>query len=374
MLLTIKKVFVTASAFLLAGALVLAQNPQTVRGTVNDPSGEPVIGASVMVKDTMNGAITDVGGAYVLPRVNPGSTLVFSCIGYTTQEITWTGGVLNVVLEEDSTLLDETVVVGYGAQKKMNLSGAVSSVKMEDVLGDRPQPNVAAALQGAIPGLYISSGSNTPGQTGKTIQIRGSASFSGSSSGVSSLGPLVLIDNVPGELDALNPDDIETVSVLKDASASAIYGARAAAGVILITTKRPKDAQKVSINYSGTVGLVNAISTPSQVETKTLLNMYQEAFGTNLYTAAQNAGIDGSVIIENIRRRNRPDYGYDALKGEYVDMFERGIIDPTKVTRSALQNASSVAAMVLTTESLVTDIPQPEPAAPAANPGMGGMY
>ncbi len=292
MLLTIKKVFVTASAFLLAGALVLAQNPQTVRGTVNDPSGEPVIGASVMVKDTMNGAITDVGGAYVLPRVNPGSTLVFSCIGYTTQEITWTGGVLNVVLEEDSTLLDETVVVGYGAQKKMNLSGAVSSVKMEDVLGDRPQPNVAAALQGAIPGLYISSGSNTPGQTGKTIQIRGSASFSGSSSGVSSLGPLVLIDNVPGELDALNPDDIETVSVLKDASASAIYGARAAAGVILITTKRPKDAQKVSINYSGTVGLVNAISTPSQVETKTLLNMYKEAFGTNLYTAAQNQNID----------------------------------------------------------------------------------
>ena len=89
---------------------------------------------------------------------------------------------------------------------------------------------------------------------------------------------------------------------------------------------------------------------------------------------ARNAGIDGSVIIENIRRRNRPDYGYDALKGEYVDMFERGIIDPTKVTRSALQNASSVAAMVLTTESLVTDIPQPEPAAPAANPGMGGMY
>lgn len=295
MLLTIKKVFVTASAFLLAGALVLAQNPQTVRGTVNDPSGEPVIGASVMVKDTMNGAITDVGGAYVLPRVNPGSTLVFSCIGYTTQEITWTGGVLNVVLEEDSTLLDETVVVGYGAQKKMNLSGAVSSVKMEEILGDRPQPSVAAALQGAIPGLYISSTSNTPGQTGKSIQIRGSSSFSGSSDNVSSIGPLILIDNVPGELDALNPEDIETVTVLKDASASAIYGARAAAGVILITTKRPKQAQKVSINYSGTVGLVNAISTPRQVETTKLLTMYKEAFATDLYTAAQNQNIDNWI-------------------------------------------------------------------------------
>lgn len=106
MLRTIKKVFVTASAFLLAGALVLAQNPQTVRGTVNDPSGEPVIGASVMVKDTMNGAITDVGGAYVLPRVNPGSTLVFSCIGYTTQEITWTGGVLNAETRLEATAAD----------------------------------------------------------------------------------------------------------------------------------------------------------------------------------------------------------------------------------------------------------------------------
>ena len=121
-----------------------------------------------------------------------------------------------------------------------------------------------------------------------------------------------------------------------------------------------KRVQKIVTNYSG----------DERTGVQIVLNAMEEP----VRQIARNAGIDGSVIIENIRRRNRPDYGYDALKGEYVDMFERGIIDPTKVTRSALQNASSVAAMVLTTESLVTDIPAPEPAAPAANPGMGGMY
>jgi len=121
-----------------------------------------------------------------------------------------------------------------------------------------------------------------------------------------------------------------------------------------------KRVQKIVTNYTG----------DERTGVQIVLNAMEEP----VRQIAKNAGIDGSVIIENIRRRSKPDYGYDALKGEYVDMFERGIIDPTKVTRSALQNASSVAAMVLTTESLVTDIPAPEPAAPAANPGMGGMY
>jgi TonB-linked outer membrane protein, SusC/RagA family len=281
------------SILLLGGGSLFAQN-RTCQGTVTDAQGEPVIGASVLIKGApvSTGVVTDMDGKFVQPNAKEGNILVVSCIGYATVEVPWSGSPLSIVMDIDENLLDETVVVGYGVQKKMNLSGAVATVKMEDVLGDRPQPNVAAALQGAIPGLYISSTSNTPGQTGKSIQIRGTASFSGSSTGVSSIGPLILIDNVPGELDALNPEDIETVTVLKDASASSIYGARAAAGVILITTKRPKDVEKVSINYSGTVGLVNAISTPKQVSTETLLNMYKEAFATNLYTAAQNQDID----------------------------------------------------------------------------------
>lgn len=136
-----------------------------------------------------------------------------------------------VVTLEEALDIDAVVVVGYGVQKKANLSGAVATVKMDDVLGDRPQPNVASALQGAVPGLMISSSSgNTPGQTGKSIQIRGTSSLGKDSNGnwaVAGLSPLILIDNVEGDIDALNPNDIESVTVLKDASASAIYGARA---------------------------------------------------------------------------------------------------------------------------------------------------
>lgn len=165
-----------------------------------------------------------------------------------------------VVTLEEALDIDAVVVVGYGVQKKANLSGAVATVKMDEVLGDRPQPNVAAALQGAVPGLMISSSSgNTPGQTGKAIQIRGSATFSGSTTGTSSLSPLILIDNVEGDIDALNPNDIESVTVLKDASSSAIYGARAAAGVVLITTKRPKTTSA----SQPTTATTSASSTPS---------------------------------------------------------------------------------------------------------------
>ena len=280
-----------------ASASTAYEEPQPaarVTGKVIDGSGLPVIGATVYVENaTTRGTTTDADGSFSL-SVAPDEVLVVSCIGYkTVTVIPGNRSNLEIVLEEDTTLLDETVVVGYGVQKKMNLSGAVTTVKMDEVLGDRPQPNVAAALQGAIPGLYISSGNgNTPGQTGKNIQIRGTASFSGSNNTVSGLSPLILIDNVPGDIDALNPEDIESVTVLKDASASAIYGARAAAGVILITTKRPSKAQKVTINYSNNVGFVNAADTPSQVDTRTFLNMYKEAFATDLYTAAQNQDIN----------------------------------------------------------------------------------
>ncbi|MDD7455617.1 MAG: TonB-dependent receptor [Bacteroidales bacterium] len=263
-----------------------------ISGKVVDHAGEPVIGAAILIKDaTAKGTTTNTEGIFSL-EISSNDVLVVSCIGYKSQEITPENRTsLEIVLEEDSTLLDETVVVGYGVRKKMNLSGSVATVNMDEILGDRPQPNVASALQGAIPGLYISSGSNNPGQTGKSIQIRGTASFSGSSTNVSSLSPLVLIDNVPGSLDALNPEDVESVTVLKDASASAIYGARAAAGVILITTKRPKQAQPVKINYNTTYGLVNAIDTPKQVNTETLLTMYMEAFNTTDYGAAQGQDI-----------------------------------------------------------------------------------
>ena len=245
MLKTIKKVVLTALTFIAASSVVLAQN-QTVSGKVTDPSGEPVVGASVFAKGTSNGAVTDLDGNYSLSRVSPGTTLVFSCIGYTSREVSWMGGVLNIVLDEDSEMLEETVVVGYGVQKKVNLTGAVSQVK-GDEFAQRPVVDAAQALQGLVPGLTISNtAAGTPGaETTITLRGRGNLSDTGT--------PYVLVDGVEMSLQDVNPNDIESISVLKDAASAAIYGARAAYGVILVTTKRGADG-KATISYSGNFG------------------------------------------------------------------------------------------------------------------------
>ena len=281
------------TGFLMLFVAAVSAQDITVRGSVKDAAGDPAIGATIRVQGSSTaGAVTDVNGNFTI-TCSPRATLDVAYIGYETQSVAVNGrNNITVSLSQVTTDLNEVVVVGYGTQKKVNLSGAVSTVKMEDVLGDRPQPNVAAALQGAIPGLFIGSGSNSPGQTDKTIQIRGTASFSGSNNTVSGISPLILIDNVPGDIDALNPEDIESVTVLKDASSSAIYGARAAAGVVLITTKRPKQAQRVKVNYSGDVGFVNAVSRTKQVSTEEYIQVYKDAFNTNQYTGAQNQNLD----------------------------------------------------------------------------------
>ena len=221
-------------------ANAIVQQENTCLGSIVDDLGEPLVGASVLVKGTLNGTISDVDGRFSLKHVRPGSILVISYVGYLSQEIVWDGTTLRITLAEDMQMLDDVVVVGFGTQKKVDLTGAVSQVKMADVLGDRPVINATAALQGAMPGLVV-SGASGPGQQ-KSFNIRGTLSINGGS-------PLVLIDNVEGNLSALNPDDIESVSVLKDASSAAIYGARAACGVILVTTKRPKGETKINIDY-----------------------------------------------------------------------------------------------------------------------------
>lgn len=153
----------------------------------------------------------------------------------------------------DTLSIDELVFVGFAQQKKVNLTGAVSQVNMEEVIGDRPLTSIGAALQGAIPGLSI-SGNSAPGQF-KSLNIRGQLSINGGS-------PLVLIDNTEGDINALNPEDIESISVLKDASSAAIYGARAAGGVILITTKHPKANHGFHIDYSFNLGFERSIARP----------------------------------------------------------------------------------------------------------------
>jgi len=217
-----------------------------ISGVVKDSKGEPVIGASIRQKDSGNGTMTDLDGSFTLDVPN-GSKITISYLGYTPQEITvGSNNEYPITLSEDSQTLGEVVVVGFGTQKKINLTGAISTVKMEDVMGDRPIVSASQALQGAVPGLQITTTSGKPGEN-MSFNIRGTNRLNIDQYGEGS--PLVLVDNVPMDINMISPSDIETVTVLKDAASAAIYGARAAFGVILITTKQADKEQKVRINY-----------------------------------------------------------------------------------------------------------------------------
>lgn len=214
----------------------VTQQNGTCTGVVKDATGETIIGASVVVKGSTNGTITGIDGDFSLSNVPKGSTIVISFVGYQTQEIKWTGVPLNIILSDDTKVLDEVVVVGYGTQKKVNVTGAVSMVG-SDVIESRPVANVSQALQGAVPGLNLSTSSSGGDlNTSMNINIRGTGSIGDGS--VDS--PLILIDGIEGDLNSLNPNDVESVSVLKDAASASIYGSRAAFGVILVTTKSGK--------------------------------------------------------------------------------------------------------------------------------------
>lgn len=217
----------------------------TVAGKVTDENAEPLPGVNILEKGTTNGTTTDQNGDYTLVVDNQDVTLIFSFIGYSSQEVkVGNQSQINVTLKPDVKSLQEVVVVGYGTQKKVNLTGAVASVTGEDII-KRPVANAAAMLQGTMPGVQIVQNSGEPGNEGVSIRIRGTGTFSSAGS-----DPLVLIDGVPGSLANLNPANIESISVLKDAASASIYGARAANGVILVTTKMGKEG-KVTMQYSG---------------------------------------------------------------------------------------------------------------------------
>ncbi|MBR1807948.1 MAG: TonB-dependent receptor [Paludibacteraceae bacterium] len=209
------------------------KHPEGVSGVVLDQLSQPVIGAAVMVKGTQNGTVTDLDGKFFLENVRPGQYLQISYLGYETyeQRVTSASSSYRVQLKESTSELDEVVVVGYGVQKKVNMTGAVAVVSSKDVVG-RPTANMATALQGLDPSLNITNNSGGPGAEYK-FNIRGAASINNSSQ----TKPLVLVDGVEMDLSRVNGNDIESVSILKDASASAIYGSKAAAGVIIVTTK-----------------------------------------------------------------------------------------------------------------------------------------
>lgn len=258
----------------------VTQQDGVCKGVVKDNQGETVIGASVVVKGSTNGTITGLDGDFTLDNVKRGDVIQISYIGYVSQEVVWQGTPLNITLKEDSQTLEEVVVVGFGSQKKANLTGSVSQVKMDDVLGERPVTNVKNALQGSMPGLMVSGGAS-PGEA-KSFNIRGTVSING-------MNPLVLIDNVEGDIDLLNPEDIESVTVLKDAASSAIYGARAAAGVILITTKKAKKGEKFNLNYNANFGFQTSINSPKQASLDEYLRAYQAAGFSETYYAGNGS-------------------------------------------------------------------------------------
>lgn len=223
---------------------------RTVTGTVVDVTGEPIIGANITVKGTTIGTVSDMDGKYSV-QASSGSVLQVSYIGYLTQEIAvGNKSVINIRLVENQQALDEVVVVGYGTQKKVNLTGAVSSVKVDEKITNRSLTNVSSGLSGLVPGLAVSQATGMAGKNGADLKIRGLGT-------VNNANPLVVVDGMPDvDINRINMSDIESISVLKDATSSAVYGSRAANGVILITTKSGKNQEKIRINFTGSYAFV----------------------------------------------------------------------------------------------------------------------
>ena len=259
----------------------LAQNH--VRGTVVDVSGEPIIGVSVVVAGTTTGSVTDIDGKFEINAAKSSGTLKVSYVGYTSKEVPFTANTpVKIVLEEDRQNLDEVVVVGFGTQKKANLTGAVAAVDNK-LLENRPLTNLSSGLAGLMPGVSVVQTSGQPGQDIGTINIRGVGTFNAS-------GPLVIIDGFEGSLNDVNPNDVQSISVLKDAASSAIYGSKAANGVILVTTKHGQSG-KPSVAYQGLVGVTTATNKPEFMESAEIAekwNIARKSVGLDpLYTDAE---------------------------------------------------------------------------------------
>lgn len=254
-----------------AASLGLFAQNITVRGTVTDGTGMTVIGATIVLEDNPSvGTVTDYDGNYVLANVPSEGNIVFSYVGMTTETVPVNGRTtINVVMASDTELLDELVVVGYGVQKKANLTGSVATIDVES-LESRPVASVSAALAGTMPGVTAIQSSGAPGAQTGSITIRGMNSINAAS-------PLVIVDGVPGSMNTIDLQDIESISVLKDAASSAIYGVQAANGVILITTKKGQKGERARVNYSGLVSWASPTARLNFLESADYAMLYNEA-------------------------------------------------------------------------------------------------
>lgn len=256
-----------------------------IKGKVADITGEPIIGATIREEGAPNGTITDTDGNFILNVTSPNATITVSYIGYRTETLkVQPGKMLSVILKEDAKALDEVVVIGFGTQKRVNLTGSVSTVSADE-LTSHPVSNVGQALQGLVPGMnfsYASDGNGGEIGTEMNMNIRGAGTIGDGSKAA----PLILIDGMEGNMNMLNPNDIENISVLKDAAASSIYGSRAPFGVVLITTKKGK-AGKVSINYNNNFRWSQSINMPKVADALTYATYFNKMQLNDGLTAVQ---------------------------------------------------------------------------------------
>lgn len=244
-----------------------------VKGTVIDEDNLPVIGANIMVKGTSLGTITDMDGNFTLTVPYEDAVLTVSFIGYTTKDVPLKGQrQVNVTLVEDSKTLQEVVVIGYGSQKKTTLTGSVASVNVKE-LSQSPSANITNALAGRLPGLTVTQfGGGEPGKDVASFAVRGLSSYN---SGAQS--PIVIVDGVERSLSNLDPNEIETFSILKDASATAVYGIRGANGVVIVTTKRGVSQSKPTVEFKAQVGMAEPVSYPDYLGSADYARLYNQA-------------------------------------------------------------------------------------------------
>ncbi|QTD39113.1 TonB-dependent receptor [Polaribacter batillariae] len=264
---------------------VSVKTQSRVTGKVIDKNGTPLIGVTISIKGTTKGTSTDFNGDYSLNVPSTDSVLLFSYIGYATQSIEVNNrSIINVTLQEDASELDEIVVVGYGTQKKVNLTGSIASIKSDDIVKNSTS-NLSSALSGRLAGVVTIQSSGEPGSDTSSINIRGLSSLN-------SNAPLILVDGIPRDLNNINSNDIESISVLKDAAAAAIYGMRAANGVVLITTKRGKGKTKLNVN------VYSALQQPTRMPN--FLDSYN--YATLLNEANTNDGVPVGYSDEDLRK------------------------------------------------------------------------
>lgn len=269
-----------------ANTLAVSPVGRTISGIVTDDSGEPIIGANIRIKNANLGIITDIDGKFSLSNVPDNAILQVSYIGYKDQEIkTGTQNHLTIKLKEDTKLIDEVVVVGYASQKKVNLSGSVSSVDMSGISEKRPITNLSSGLAGMAAGVSVTSSANKPGDDNASILVRGQGTLNNSA-------PLIIIDGVESNINSVSPQDVESMTVLKDAASASIYGSRAANGVILITTKKGKSG-KINIDYTGYVSMESIGKTVDAVsDYASYMELMNEAY--------KNSGQPGRFSDETI--------------------------------------------------------------------------